>query len=125
MQIIRYITSAGAMTTGLADMNQQGAGSLAPIIPLYNLLRLPADELRTRIEGVARMENQSPVTLLAPIDGSTEVWAAGVTYQRSVEARVEESATPDIYTRVYDAKRPELFFKALPHRVAGPDEPRS
>jgi 2-dehydro-3-deoxy-D-arabinonate dehydratase len=60
---------------------------------------------------------------LAPIDGETEVWAAGVTYKRSEEARVEESATPDIYTRVYRAERPELFFKANPRRVAGPGQP--
>src|SRR4029077_3868823 len=60
---------------------------------------------------------------LAPIDGGMEVWAAGVTYKRSEAARVEESATPDIYTRVYSAERPELFFKANPRRVAGPDEP--
>src|SRR5262249_57489067 len=60
---------------------------------------------------------------LAPIDGETEVWAAGVTYRRSEEARVEESGTPDIYTRVYSAERPELFFKANARRVAGPDQP--
>jgi 2-dehydro-3-deoxy-D-arabinonate dehydratase len=59
--------------------------------------------------------------ILAPIDGETEVWAAGVTYKRSEEARVEESATPDIYSRVYRAERPELFFKSTARRVAGPD----
>jgi 2-dehydro-3-deoxy-D-arabinonate dehydratase len=59
--------------------------------------------------------------MLAPIDGQTEVWAAGVTYKRSEEARIEESATPDIYSHVYRAERPELFFKATPRRVAGPN----
>jgi 2-dehydro-3-deoxy-D-arabinonate dehydratase len=63
--------------------------------------------------------------LLAPIDGLTEVWAAGVTYKRSEEARVEESSTPDIYTRVYRAERPEFFFKASPRRVSAPDQPIS
>jgi 2-dehydro-3-deoxy-D-arabinonate dehydratase len=62
------------------------------------------------------------MTILAPIDGETEVWAAGVTYKRSQEARVEESSTPDIYTRVYEARRPEIFFKATQRRVAGPDQ---
>ena len=60
--------------------------------------------------------------LLAPI-GSQEVWAAGVTYHRSRAARMEEakaSGGGDFYDRVYDAERPELFFKATPHRVAGP-----
>lgn len=62
--------------------------------------------------------------ILAPI-GSQEVWAAGVTYYRSRTARMEESRTGgggDFYDRVYAAERPELFFKATPHRVAGPGQ---
>ena len=62
---------------------------------------------------------------LAPI-GRQEVWAAGVTYLRSRSARIEESKSAgggDFYDRVYTAQRPELFFKATPHRVAGPGEP--
>lgn len=58
---------------------------------------------------------------LPPI-GSQEVWAAGVTYVRSRTARMEESASAgggDFYDRVYSAPRPELFFKASPHRVVG------
>ncbi len=59
------------------------------------------------------------VAPLAPIV-SQEVWAAGVTYYRSRSARMEESdAAADCYDRVYDADRPELFFKATPHRVVG------
>ncbi|HYT33810.1 MAG TPA: fumarylacetoacetate hydrolase family protein, partial [Ktedonobacteraceae bacterium] len=57
------------------------------------------------------------------IDGDTEVWAAGVTYRRSMDARREESETPDIYSKVYSAQRPELFFKANPRRVSGPGQP--
>jgi 2-dehydro-3-deoxy-D-arabinonate dehydratase len=63
-----------------------------------------------------------PDNLLPPI-GSQEVWAAGVTYFRSRDARMEESKTAgggDFYDRVYHAERPELFFKATPHRVVGP-----
>ena len=59
--------------------------------------------------------------LLPPI-GKQEVWAAGVTYLRSREARMEESAdsgAADLYDKVYAAERPELFFKSMPHRVAG------
>lgn len=62
---------------------------------------------------------------LAPIGGQ-EVWAAGVTYYVSRDARIEESTTSgsaDVYDRVYDAERPELFFKATPHRVVGPGQP--
>ncbi len=59
--------------------------------------------------------------LLPPIE-SQEVWAAGVTYFRSRTARMEEAKTAgggDFYDRVYAADRPELFFKATPHRVRG------
>ncbi len=62
----------------------------------------------------------SQVTLLAPID-EQEVWAAGVTYQRSQTARMEESQGAAVfYDLVYSAPRPELFFKATPHRVVAP-----
>ena len=62
--------------------------------------------------------------LLAPVEGQ-EVWAAGVTYLRSKSARVEESGRAggsNFYDRVYEADRPELFFKATAHRVAGSDQ---
>ena len=60
--------------------------------------------------------------LLAPI-GTQEIWAAGVTYMRSKSARMEESKDAgggSFYDRVYDAERPELFFKSVASRVAGP-----
>lgn len=63
--------------------------------------------------------------LLAPI-GSQEVWASGVTYLRSREARMEESKAAgggDFYDRVYAADRPELFFKAPHYRTVGHGEP--
>jgi len=59
--------------------------------------------------------------VLAPLD-TQEVWACGVTYEMSREARMRESKEPTIYGRVYDAPRPEIFFKATPHRVVGPGE---
>jgi 2-dehydro-3-deoxy-D-arabinonate dehydratase len=60
-----------------------------------------------------------PAKLLAPI-GSQEVWAAGVTYLRSRDARMEESKDGgSVYDRVYAAERPEIFFKATPSRVVG------
>lgn len=63
------------------------------------------------------------VQLLPPID-QQEVWAAGVTYRRSRTARMEESVgAARFYDLVYEAPRPELFFKATPHRVAGPGMP--
>jgi 2-dehydro-3-deoxy-D-arabinonate dehydratase len=57
------------------------------------------------------------------VDGRMEVWAAGVTYKRSRTARAEESTIADVYDRVYDAERPELFFKSVPWRVVMGGEP--
>ena len=62
--------------------------------------------------------------ILAPV-GSQEIWAAGVTYLRSKEARMEESEKSGasvFYDKVYEADRPELFFKATGYRTAGPNE---
>ncbi|WP_164101827.1 fumarylacetoacetate hydrolase family protein [Candidatus Laterigemmans baculatus] len=79
-------------------------------------------------QAVRDLETREPlplesVTLLPPIDRQ-EVWAAGVTYKRSQTARMEESeAAASCYDRVYNADRPELFFKATPHRVRGPGQP--
>ncbi len=64
----------------------------------------------------------SALTLLKPTDAQ-EVWAAGVTYERSRVAREEESAGSGIYDRVYSAARPEIFFKATPSRTVGPYDP--
>ena len=55
----------------------------------------------------------------APIDPYQEVWAAGVTYLRSRDARKEESIVADMYQKVYEAERPELFFKSMGWRVSG------
>jgi 2-dehydro-3-deoxy-D-arabinonate dehydratase len=81
------------------------------------------DYLGKLIRGVKPADALVPQDLLAPID-SQEVWAAGVTYYRSRNARMEESKSAgggDFYDRVYHATRPELFFKSTPHRVVGPD----
>jgi 2-dehydro-3-deoxy-D-arabinonate dehydratase len=67
----------------------------------------------------------APTVSAAPI-GAQEVWAAGVTYFRSRTARMEESKDAgggSFYDRVYQAARPELFFKSTPHRVAAPGTP--
>ena len=81
---------------------------------------LPAAELLSPVQADALLNSQ----LLAPI-GSQEVWAAGVTYLRSRDARMEESKESggaSFYDKVYEAERPELFFKSQAHRVAAHDE---
>jgi len=67
--------------------------------------------------------NPATGPLLAPLESTTEVWAAGVTYKRSREAREEESAVRDVYAKVYEAERPELFMKAVGWRVSGHQMP--
>jgi 2-dehydro-3-deoxy-D-arabinonate dehydratase len=59
---------------------------------------------------------------LLPTVDRQEVWAAGVTYAWSREARVREAVSKEIYVKVYEAERPELFFKALPGKVVGPND---
>ena len=61
--------------------------------------------------------------LLAPLDGRGEVWCAGVTYERSRGARMEESAEQSVYDKVYVADRPELFGKSPAWRVVTDGEP--
>ena len=93
---------------------------------LSEALQMPLEELRaalTTASGAGETGlSWQDVTLKAPID-QQEVWAAGVTYSRSRDARMEESRQKDVYDRVYDADRPELFLKATPNRVSGPGDP--
>ena len=77
-------------------------------------------ELDPGASGQGRPLEQT--TLLAPVWAGHEVWAAGVTYESSKFARMAESeGGGDFYARVYTAARPELFFKATPNRVVGPN----
>lgn len=85
---------------------------------LERLLGMSATEARGFLEGQSR-EEEGGESLLPPVEPAHEVWASGVTYLRSREAREFESADADAYERVYDAERPELFFKAQGWRVVG------
>jgi len=78
---------------------------------------------RIELLDAERLTLPEPYQLLRPLD-PPEVWCAGVTYERSRDARVEESAAQDVYTLVYEAERPELFLKdAGCRRTVGPGEP--
>jgi 2-dehydro-3-deoxy-D-arabinonate dehydratase len=85
---------------------------------LDDMLRLTATEMRGALEQTVGDLELEQCELLAPVE-SQEVWACGVTYARSRAARMEESTTQDIYARVYQAERPELFFKSAGWRVVG------
>jgi 2-dehydro-3-deoxy-D-arabinonate dehydratase len=125
VQLIRFRAAGGAPRVGvLEDGEVRGLPGIATMADLLALPVLAVRELCTgQADGDPPFEpvRFDPASLLAPLDGRTEVWAAGVTYERSRSARVEESEdSADIYDKVYDAARPELFFKSAAWRVAGP-----
>ncbi len=106
----------------LADDGVRLLGDGPDAISLSDVLHAADPAARAR-ELADRVVPQAEVMLLAPIDRQ-EVWAAGVTYKRSREARERESVgAARFYDLVYQAERPELFLKATPHRVAGPADP--
>jgi 2-dehydro-3-deoxy-D-arabinonate dehydratase len=120
MLIVRYAVGDDAFAGVQTDVLRR-----FPSPELAALLRLPADEFRAEVERVAAegpIEDRD-VRPLPPVDGLTEVWAAGVTYERSSAARQEESVVADVYSRVYDADRPELFFKSVAWRAVGHGDP--
>ena len=85
---------------------------------LDRVLAGPSAEISEALAGTSTGE-PSGGPVLAPIENGQEVWAAGVTYLRSREARMAESETADVYDRVYEAERVEVFFKANGWRVIG------
>ena len=95
---------------------------LPPTVDLDAVLRDHADALEALLAGPGDGPVPAGARLEAPL-GTQEVWAAGVTYQRSRDARMEESTTPDHYDRLFTADRPELFFKASAARTRGPGAP--
>ncbi|PXY22610.1 fumarylacetoacetate hydrolase family protein [Prauserella muralis] len=122
MEIVRYADGTGRTRIGLRQDDTvtpvDGVDSLA------QLWRRPVAALREDLRpDPARAVPASGVRLLPPVDERTEVWAAGVTYERSRGARVEESTEATVYERVYDAPRPEVFFKAPAWRVVTDGDP--
>jgi 2-dehydro-3-deoxy-D-arabinonate dehydratase len=119
MDIIRYVAGSTVRIGVRAD---DRTVSRLPVETIAELLRLSLSEIRAVVKAGGTPE-AGPVRLLPPIDGFTEVWAGGVTYRRSSLARQEESVVADVYARVYEAERPELFFKSAAWRVVGDGEP--
>ena len=89
---------------------------------LRMLLAMPRADMLAFIQHTLTQEAVTG-TLLAPLEATQEVWASGVTYQRSREARRVESGVGDLYDRVYIAERPELFLKAIGWRVVSHHAP--
>src|SRR5712692_6177440 len=120
MQLCKLQLESGEMRVGIvADDHVQpllGLSSLSDLLHSNDPAALAADLIDENAKKLPLPE----VTLLPPID-QQEVWAAGVTYKRSKEAREHESVGASrYYDLVYSASRPELFFKANASRVVGP-----
>jgi 2-dehydro-3-deoxy-D-arabinonate dehydratase len=96
------------------------------LLPQGFTLDLALQVPRASLEGFLRALPRGEAAagrLLAPVEPAHEVWASGVTYLRSREAREAESAVKDVYAKVYEAARPELFWKSIGWRVAGSGMP--
>ena len=115
--LARVATTGGATW---AVRREGGLHALPDGVTLGGLLAAEGGGLRAAIDGTLGAAVQG--RLLAPVDPDTEVWAAGVTYEVSRDAREAESQEADVYRKVYDAERPEVFFKANGWRVVGPEE---
>ncbi|MEV6638528.1 fumarylacetoacetate hydrolase family protein [Amycolatopsis sp. NPDC051371] len=118
--LVRFADGSGTIRVGLLTDEQLRPLAVAS---MSDLLRRPVAEIRELAEAAGEPVSTAGTRLLPPLDGRMEVWAAGVTYLRSEEARREESADEDIYARVYRAERPELFFKSAAWRVVTDGEP--
>ena len=91
--------------------------SLPAIPTLTGAFHLSLADFRNAVEGNSGADVAG--TLVAPMAPEIELWGAGVTYLRSRDARKEESGVPDVYQRVYEADRPELFYKGNSRRTRG------
>lgn len=94
--------------------------TVAALPTLTEAMHLTLAELKT---AVTQTSAEITGDLTAPISPEIELWGAGVTYLRSRDARKEESGVPDVYQRVYEADRPELFFKSTAVRARGTNAP--
>lgn len=89
-------------------------------LSLERLLEVRASEAHALL-WQAETGDRAPGELLAPVGANHEIWASGVTYLTSRDARRHESEVADVYEMVYDAERPELFLKSIGWRAMGPD----
>lgn len=121
MHLVRYQLAGSEPQVGVLS-----GGKVAAIegnTKMAELLRLSLDDLRTAVGKLADEVDVQTVRLLPPLDGRSEVWCAGVTYERSRGARMEESTEQSVYDRVYSAERPELFPKSAAWRLVTDGEP--
>jgi 2-dehydro-3-deoxy-D-arabinonate dehydratase len=123
VRLLRVRDGAGSVRVGVV------AGDELSVLPTDDVLgTLAGEQLPVAVDSVPILDDETcalppPWTLLAPLV-APETWAAGVTYERSRDARLHESRVANVYDLVYDADRPELFLKdAAGRRTVGPGEP--
>jgi 2-dehydro-3-deoxy-D-arabinonate dehydratase len=122
MRVVRYLPTGQSVPSVGVEFD----GGIRPVAvtSVGDLLGRPLAEIRGLAEDAGSAAPAGPgAVLLPPVDGRTEVWAAGVTYYRSREGRMAESASADIYDLVYESERPELFFKCAAWRAVTNGEP--
>src|SRR3989454_12402512 len=113
MKLCRFLNERNEARVGIITYDQitEAAGNLSSVL-----------EGNSATASGSRSHSLAKVRLLAPVERQ-EIWAAGVTYLRSKKARMEESDfSATAYDRVYDAERPELFFKSMPEKVVAPGD---
>jgi 2-dehydro-3-deoxy-D-arabinonate dehydratase len=126
VKICRFLISSQEPRIGLLssenqvfDLSGAGVKNLTSLLEAEN----PFGEIKKLYRKNITLFPLDKIQLLSPVERQ-EVWAAGVTYLRSKVARMEESNfSANAYDLVYNAKRPEIFFKSLPEKVVGPGEP--
>ena len=119
LQVDTTIYDISNKLSSIAAFLQQGQGRVQAAIAELEALTSQAVG-QYAVGDFAVVPDSDKPHILPPVD-SQEIWAAGVTYEQSRAARQEESQDGgDVYARVYDAERPEIFFKAQGWRVIGP-----
>lgn len=119
-KLCRFLNAKSQVRIGLlnkdntvSDLTSAGIELMTPLLESDDLLARLTDLTKTDLPA----RPLSEVKLLSPVERQ-EVWAAGVTYLRSKKARMDESEfSASAYDRVYDAERPEIFFKSLPEKT--------
>ncbi|MEZ4707961.1 MAG: fumarylacetoacetate hydrolase family protein [Caldilineaceae bacterium] len=114
-----YLTRHAAPSSASGDARWALNGRYLPAnVNLSLLMELPQSALAGVLDALP-LGDAADAPALAPVEAGQEIWASGVTYLRSRQARESESSVADVYQRVYEAERPEIFMKAAGWRAVG------
>lgn len=123
LRLLRVADDHGRVHVGVLEGHELAILETADMIAVLELAGLPSPMQRLAVADRQTCAPPAPWRLLVPVV-APETWAAGVTYEHSRDARLQESQVADVYDLVYAAQRPELFLKdAAGRRTVGPGEP--